>query len=169
MSTSAPEANLGICFQNRQRGVSVDGARIRAALATVAACFEDIVPPGAEVTLVLVSARRIKELNRRFAGRNESTDVLSFPVFDDGLIPDEPGELGDVVVSVQHVERQAGVKDRRGHPRTHDFVEELVLLLVHGILHLVGFDHQGAEDQEEMIAQERLVLGRYRATVKGSP
>ena len=154
---------IEILFQNRQRTVSVDTKEIRAALSALSSCFEDIVPSGASWSFVLVSDRAMKAMNQQYAGLNESTDVLSFPLFDDMEIPDDPGEIGDVVVSIERAVEQVGVKDRSGHPKTTCVLEELMLLLVHGTLHLVGHDHQDDEGRNEMIAIEQQILGRFRA------
>jgi probable rRNA maturation factor len=93
------------------------------------------------VAVVLLDAQRMRDLNRRHRGRDEPTDVLSFPV--DGSSPSAgPRELGDVVVCPEHAED----------------VEEAV---VHGVLHLAGFDHEA--DQGEMLALQRRVLEQMRA------
>ncbi len=90
--------------------------------------------------LELVGAERIRELNREHRGRDEPTDVLSFPI--DG--PDEvagPRELGDVVICPQH---------------TTDMPEAVV----HGVLHLCGYNHE--TDSGEMLALQASVLGGLR-------
>jgi probable rRNA maturation factor len=107
-----------------------------AALATLAACG---LAEG-HVAVELVAAPRIRELNREHRGIDEPTDVLSFPV--DG-VTDTPGprELGDVVVCPEHT----------------DDLEEAV---VHGILHLAGYDHE--TDDGEMLAVQGRVLNALR-------
>jgi probable rRNA maturation factor len=89
----------------------------------------------------LADSRRMRELNRRYRGRVEPTDVLSFPV--DGSRPSAgPRELGDVVIC----------------PEQTSDLEEAV---VHGVLHLAGFDHEA--DQGEMLALQRCALAEARA------
>lgn len=73
----------------------------------------------------------IQTLNRQYRGKNQPTDVLSFPLADEL----QPSLLGDVVISVETAARQA---QRRGH----SLREELQTLLIHGILHLLGYDHE---------------------------
>jgi rRNA maturation RNase YbeY len=73
----------------------------------------------------------IHALNRQYRGKNKPTDVLSFPLADEL----QPFLLGDVVISIETAARQA---QRRGHTLR----EELQTLLVHGILHLLGYDHE---------------------------
>jgi probable rRNA maturation factor len=78
-----------------------------------------------------VTDPEIQILNRQYRGKDKPTDVLSFPLAD-AL---QPFLLGDVVISVETAARQA---QRRGH----SLREELQILLVHGILHLLGYDHE---------------------------
>ncbi len=85
----------------------------------------------AELSLALVIDSEIHSLNRQYRGIDKPTDVLSFPLAD-AL---QPSLLGDVVISVETAARQA---QRRGH----SLREELQTLLIHGILHLLGYDHE---------------------------
>ena len=100
-----------------------------------------------ELSLVLTSDSFIQDLNVSWRGVDGPTDVLSFPQ-DDEVV------LGDLVLSLPTARRQAA---ERGHAdRT-----ELRILLVHGLLHLLGYDHeQGGEELEEMAAAERKLLDR---------
>ena len=81
-----------------------------------------------QVTVALVPDRRIQELNRSFRRVNTATDVLSFPA-------DEPETLGDVVIA-------RGVARRQARGAGHDFPTELRVLALHGLLHLLGYDHE---------------------------
>jgi len=76
----------------------------------------------------MVTDRRIQELNRTFRGMDKATDVLSFPA-------DEPGMLGDVVIA-------RGVARRQAREAGHDLPTELRVLALHGLLHLLGYDHE---------------------------
>jgi len=89
------------------------------------------------LSIELVAERRIRELNRDHRGRDEPTDVLSFPVDGAGPAPG-PRELGDVVICPEH---------------TADLVEATV----HGILHLCGYDHEA--DRGEMLALQASIIG----------
>ena len=89
--------------------------------------------PPAEVTVVLTDDRTLRRLNRRFASLDRATDVLSFPAEADAERQDAR-YLGDVIISVPRAQRQAA---SRGHPVR----SELSLLAVHGVLHLLGYDH----------------------------
>jgi probable rRNA maturation factor len=89
--------------------------------------------------VAVVSDRRVRWLNRRFLGKNRATDVLSFP-------SDEPGYLGDVVIA-------AGVAARQAREMGHSLRTELRVLALHGLLHLLGYDHD--RDNGQMARFER--------------
>lgn len=125
----------------------------------------------AELSLLFVDEPSIAALNERFLDRPGPTDVLAFPVEDDpplaGRSPDSgstgPGAesdevpvflLGDVVICPGVAERNAAA-----HGVAPD--DELALLVVHGILHLLGMDHETARDAEEMESLERGLLARH--------
>ena len=108
-----------------------------------------------ELSVVLCDDRAIAELNREYRGEDRPTDVLSFSLLEDapsgapegGAIPiDPPALLGDVVISVETAARQA---ERLGRP----LVDEISALLVHGILHILGHDHDTAADRKKMDAE----------------
>jgi probable rRNA maturation factor len=80
------------------------------------------------VTIALVSDGRIQQLNRSFRHADKATDVLSFPA-------DEPGTLGDVVIA-------RGVARRQAREAGHDLPTEIRVLALHGLLHLLGYDHE---------------------------
>ena len=106
-----------------------------------------------EVTVALVSDRQVRALNRQYRGIDKATDVLSFPCDDPCTVvgPDEPVTLGDVVIAPLVAEKQAAEYG-------HTVEEELNLLLVHGVLHLLGYDHEADEDAAAMQARERVLL-----------
>lgn len=91
----------------------------------------EVAPDGDSLSVRLTSDREIRRLNDRYRGRDKSTDVLSFP---GGSTP-EGRHLGDVVISVPTARRQAA---RRGR----SFERELRSLVLHGILHCLGYDHE---------------------------
>lgn len=111
----------------------------------------------AELSVVLVDDDAMRDLNRAHRGLDEPTDVLAFPMDfadDTGEVtaPAEAGRLlGDVVISVPTAARQAA---SAGHP----LPEEVVFLLAHGLLHLIGLDHADAAGKAEMDREtDRLV------------
>lgn len=102
-----------------------------------------------EVGVVLVDEHEMREINREHRGRDEPTDVLSFPIDEEDELPGVDRMLGDVVICVPVLERQA---------RENDVApgDELVDLLVHGVLHLLGYDHE--TDQGEMLARQDAIV-----------
>ncbi|MGH2411631.1 MAG: rRNA maturation RNase YbeY [Chloroflexota bacterium] len=108
-----------------------------------------VAPQRGEVSLLLVDEGEIQEYNRLYRGIDAPTDVLSFSQLEgDGpdrrtLPPGYPVPLGDIVISMPRMRDQALAY---GHGEEREFA----FLLVHGLLHLLGFDHQTAEDEERM-------------------
>ncbi len=135
---------------------------------------EERVPEDAELSVIFVDEQAISDLNDRFLGGTGPTDVLAFPMDDDvvpgGRQPDEGGRgpgapseptdppvvLGDVVVCPRVAERQA-----REHGQPLD--DELALLVVHGVLHLLNYDHAEEGESATMKRRERELLDRFRA------
>jgi len=127
---------------NRQRGVPVDGARWR----EFAERALKVVPAkGAGATVAFVSDRVMRGLNRRWRGKRGTTDVLSFPSGQEEFEKGEGLSLGDVVISVEQAARQAAEHGL-------DFEGEVAQLILHGLLHLCGYDHE--TDGGEMNALE---------------
>jgi probable rRNA maturation factor len=110
---------------------------------------------GGELTLTFVDRDEIAELNAEHMGQRGPTDVLSFPLDDDpAAIGAGPVLLGDVVICPD-VAREAAPD----HAGTLD--DELALLTVHGVLHILGFDHVDAAERIEMRARERAMLEQH--------
>ena len=149
---------------SRQRKVRVDKEKLRAAIQELEAALDHEVPPNSEVSLVLLSDRGMQKLNRQYAGIDSTTDVLSFPLYDDGLmVEEEVGELGDIFVSLETALQQVGTKARYGHRLTTDLYEEVQLLVTHAVLHLLGHDHGEDEEREKMLDAEKRVIKRLRS------
>ncbi|HEY7512103.1 MAG TPA: rRNA maturation RNase YbeY [Vicinamibacteria bacterium] len=139
----ARPSSLDVTLLNRQRSRPVRQARLRRVLRGAA----DALDVGGEVALVLTGDRAIRALNARYRGKDRPTDVLSFP---GGA---SPGELGDIVISVQAAERNA-----RQLGRT--LAQELDVLALHGFLHVLGYDHEtddGTMDRLERRLRKRLL------------
>ena len=126
--------------------MSTDLADVPPELAlAVSAALEAARVADGHLSLELVDAERIRELNREHRGRDEPTDVLSFPI--DGPGPSAgPRELGDVVICPEH---------------TSDLAEAAV----HGVLHLCGYDHE--TDDGEMLALQERILAAVRGPSAG--
>lgn len=99
---------------------------------------------GRVFSVAFISDSRMKQLNEMFRGNNTTTDVLSFPYEPDEFDPDKTN-LGDIVISAQQAEKQAA---ENGLPLD----SEIKQLMLHGLLHLCGFDHES--DNGEMNARE---------------
>ncbi|NHM27341.1 rRNA maturation RNase YbeY [Desulfofundulus sp. TPOSR] len=112
-------------------------------------------PQHAEVSLVFVDDEYIHRLNREYRGVDRPTDVLSFALQEGEPMP-EAGEetlLGDVVISLETARRQS---EEYGH----SFEREVAFLVAHGVLHLLGYDHQTEEEGREMREKEEAILAR---------
>ncbi len=126
---------------------------------------EEGFPDEAEVTILMVSDEEMAGYNERFLERDGPTDVLAFPLEDliPGVVPDvnphgPPLVLGDVLIApsyVRHTAEELGVA----------FQDEMALMVTHGLLHLLGYDHEDDGDARRMEERERQLLslvGRVR-------
>ncbi len=104
------------------------------------------IPLEGQVSILLTTDKAVKELNREFRGKNKATDVLSFPAGVDGE------HAGDLAISVETAARQA---DEFGH----SLLDEVRALLLHGLLHLSGLDHE--RDAGQMARRERTLRERF--------
>ena len=109
-----------------------------------------------QVAITVVDDERIRALNREHRGIDAVTDVLSFPLVDADtagfVLPgDEPTHLGDVVIALGRTREQAAEYG-------HSVEREIAYLTVHGVLHLLGYDHEDAEEQVHMRTREEEVL-----------
>jgi len=104
-----------------------------------------------QVSVLLTTDPNIRRLNRQFRGKDKRTDVLSFPA--DPLLQAPERLAGDLAVSIPTARRQA-------REQGHSLAVELKVLILHGLLHLAGFDHE--RDNGEMARRERLLRKRLR-------
>ena len=146
-------ARVRFTVQNRQRRFAVDLPALAGFLEGIAA---DAAPGDRRgATLRIVSDRKIRELNRRYRGKDRPTDVLAFPADPaplEFLSREEAEYLGDLVISADTAAsqaREAGV----------GLDDEIRLLAVHGYLHLLGYDHE--RDRGEMLRLERVLRLRH--------
>jgi len=107
----------------------------------------------AELSILLCGHQRIRTLNRRFRGVDRSTDVLSFPFLEAPVRSRvKAGPLGDIAICVPVARRQARAA---GHPLD----QEMLMLMVHGLLHLLGHDHEGeGRETRRMKREEKRLL-----------
>ncbi|MFQ5587203.1 MAG: rRNA maturation RNase YbeY [Nitrospiria bacterium] len=146
---------MRISILNRQRKYPVDQAQVHHWVRQVLLLQK---MENGEVTVVFVNNRRIRVYNRDYRQIDRPTDVLSFPMRE-GIGGDlHPAFLGDVMISLEMAESDAL---RYGRDRSG----QLLILLIHGILHLLGYDHERSEAEErKMTRRERFILKRI-----GSP
>ena len=110
-----------------------------------------------DVTIVITDDETVAELNLNFLGKDGPTDVLSFPAHnyedDFALPPDEAisSYLGDVIIAMPFTQRQAQMAGR-------SLQNELALLVVHGVLHLLGYDHATDAEKDEMWSRQNAIL-----------
>jgi probable rRNA maturation factor len=118
------------------------------------------VPPQIEISLVITGQERIQELNRDYRGKDQPTDVLSFAMSEqkeeeeqESFIgpPDGIVHLGEVIISYPQALIQAAEKG-------HSIKREMAVLIIHGVLHILGYDHEKAEMEPAMQAREKEVL-----------
>ena len=121
--------------------------------ARAAALLEALGLADAELSLSLADDPTMAELNARYRGRSEPTDVLSFSLVEGEHAEHRGTLLGDVVVDLEVAARQAAELG-------HSLDEELLRLLIHGTLHLLGYDHQEARETQIMEARERELWAR---------
>ena len=115
----------------------------RSAIDSAAASFSDLL--GDEVSIALIDDAEMQTLNRDFRGKDKPTNVLSFPN------PGPDNGLGDIVLARETLIREASERDL-------ETVHHLTHLLVHGFLHLLGYDHQNDDDAQEMEGLEVTLL-----------
>ena len=122
------------------------------------------VHPEAELCLKLVDEATIAEFNSRYLGKSGPTDVLSFPM--DELRPghegdlDDAGILGDMLLCPQYATAQAPTYSRAPEDEMH-------LLTIHGILHLLGYDHAEPGEEQEMFALQARLLAEWQGVKSG--
>ena len=120
---------------------------------------EGVAPPY-EVSLVFTDSEKVKQLNRDYRGVDEPTDVLAFYMLPQkeadssfALPPDGVTRLGEVIISYPQALEQA-------REQGHSTERELALLIIHGILHLLGYDHEEPEEESKMREREKELLGK---------
>ena len=116
----------------------------------------------AEISLTCVDNEGSRELNRTYREKDTATDVLSFPLYDfyagEEPLGDGCVELGDIVLSLERAKEQAAELG-------HSYDREAAFLCVHSVLHLLGYDHERTEaDEEIMCARQREIMKKLKLT-----
>ena len=134
---------MGVLLRNDHPDISIDCYDIENIIVIIMGYLNC---PNQEVSILLTGDKDIRRLNQEFRSIDQTTDVLSFPqnAHEDPSIPEEI-ILGDIAVSLDIAKAQA-------IEHGLDFKEEIILLLIHGILHLLGYDHEISEQEEKKCA-----------------
>jgi len=135
-----------VCIRNLQKR-RVDLKLLRKAISWI--LKENLPSQEKQVSVVLVDNAKIKELNEKFRGLKKATDVLAFPL--GGEFISTKNLLGEVIISVEQAQRQA-------EERSHSLDDELVLLAIHGILHLLGYNDEDEQERQFMEEEEKRIL-----------
>lgn len=160
-------SKLQVSVTNRQRAIDLDLSGYRAMVASLSQelCSNLMSKPSkqtsdvdikavckrASISVVLTSNRTIRRLNKQWRGKDSATDVLSFTILLEQPPKEMPWELGEIFISVEQAAAQA-------HSFKHSLEREMAFLTVHGLLHLLGFDHElPAEEKEMMVRSEKIL------------
>ena len=157
------KAKAKVIIENKQTAVSIPtGTRMLIRRCCQAVLQTEGFPEEAEVSVSFISNEEIKNLNRDFRNVDSVTDVLSFPLGENGVYDRNPESgallLGDIVISMQKAEQQAELYG-------HSLQREVAYLTVHSMLHLLGYDHvNGGLEQVRMREREETVLAKLGLT-----
>lgn len=148
---------MGIFISNKQN-IKIDLKFIRKFTLKILHQIEELktknIEKGLELSILLVDNKKIKEFNKKFRGVNSPTDVIAFPQDfskNEKLFNNLPIVLGDVVISLEMAKQQA--KDYRV-----PFKKEVVNLLVHGILHLLGYENSNKNKRIKMFKRQEEIV-----------
>ena len=146
---------MKIWIRNQQKLIPLDSGKVRRAARRI---LTELGFLDAELSVLLVDDTRIRELNRKHLGRNRTTNVLAFSMRDGEFPTLHPHLLGDLVISVETAKRQSnrfGLNDK----------EMVIFLMVHGVLHLIGYEHEGTrKGAREMTAKQRELFQQVMQT-----
>ena len=129
---------MTISIRNRHKRLAVDVGRVRRSLTRL---LQELGVEESEVSLLLVDDAQIREINRDYLHRDRPTNVISFAMNEGAFGDVHPEILGDIILSVETASRDAiacGI----------DFMDEVEFLVIHGLLHLLGYNHENVEISE---------------------
>ncbi len=124
------------------------------------AADEEEISEGAELSVTFVTNERIQQVNKEYRDKDQPTDVISFALEEMGegeieiIGADQPRMLGDIIISIPRAREQA-------EDYGHSFMRELGFLSVHGLLHLLGYDHMTESEEKIMFTKQKDILNRY--------
>jgi probable rRNA maturation factor len=136
---------MNIHIENRQKAVKLDLRRIRRVvrkLKKVLMCSDQ------EISLLFVDNEQIQQMNRQYLDRDHPTNVISFPMREGDYGHVNPQILGDIVISTERALQDVVASDL-------SFDEEIDFLLIHGLLHLLGYNHEGVDENEAVKMRDK--------------
>ena len=152
---------MSVLIDNRQEKVDVNSKMEALVELVVGKALETFVEEDYEVSISFVDNHEIRELNKQYRNKDIETDVLSFPMMEFEVTEEnynneedfvqEDRLLGDIVISLERAKEQS-------IEYGHSFERELAFLVVHGVLHLLGMDHEDEEHEQEMINKQEEIL-----------
>jgi probable rRNA maturation factor len=139
--------HMSVAIEDRQKKVKLDLRRMRGSLKRL---MKELHCEDGELSLLLVDDDQIREINRTYLNRDRSTNVISFSMTEGEFGAINPRLLGDIVLSVETAARDA-------ETGCIDLMDEVEFLLIHGLLHLLGYEHENvtAEESGKMKTRER--------------
>lgn len=143
---------MKIRIENKQTKVKIEKRRIHE---TVSRIFKILCCKDKEISILFTDDDNIKKLNKEYLGRNKTTNVLSFSLHEGEYGDINPQVMGDIVISVDTAQKDA----RKGN---FTFEQEIDFLLIHGILHLLGYNHENTSRKEanEMSKKEKELFNK---------
>jgi len=128
----------------RSKKIKIDVQKIQKYLFRI---LEKINCKGKELSLLFVNDEDITEINRQYLNRDYATNVIAFPMLEGEFCDINPNILGDIVISVDTALRDA-------QSEGFDFDDEVDYLLIHGVLHLIGYDHEKSESEAAIMKEK---------------
>ena len=139
---------MKILATNRQTVFEIDIPRIKSSLGDILTTLDNA---DREISLTIVDDRGITEINRQYLGRDYPTNVIAFSLNEGEFGDINPHILGDIIISIETAIRDAKTGDL-------SIEDEIDYLMIHGVLHLLGYDHELAEEAEEMQEKEKEIF-----------
>ena len=146
---------MEILIKNQQKTIKINQRKIREIVKKALQFLK--VDEKTEISILFTDDKFIRSLNNKYRGIDKSTDVLSFSLWEGSVkTPESESDklLGDIIISVETAQRQA---DKLNHSRE----KELAVLLIHGLLHLTGYDHEKDKDYKIMQEKESEILKTF--------
>ncbi|HBY57977.1 MAG TPA: rRNA maturation RNase YbeY [Candidatus Atribacteria bacterium] len=146
---------MEILIKNQQKIIKINQKKIREIIRKILQQLK--VDEQVEVSILFTTDKFIRYLNKKYRDIDEPTDVLSFSLQEEIMkYPEVQGNrlLGDVIISTETAQRQADTLN-------HSVEKEVILLLIHGLLHLIGYDHIEEEDSKIMHQKEMELLSNF--------